>query len=80
MSALSSGTPREVSGHTPRMDEPRQSDGCILPEKSSNKPGLISGTEGMEGRRPAKGKMLQSSMPRTQSRMMGMRVMLERLR
>ena len=63
-----SGTPREVLGHTPRMNGLRQSDGCIVPRKSSNKPGMITGTEGMEGRRPAKGKVLQSPMLRTQSR------------
>jgi hypothetical protein len=68
LSALSSGTPWEVLGRTPRMYEPRQSDGCIVPGKSPNKPGLTTGAEGTEGRRPAKGKMLQSSMPRTQSR------------
>jgi RNA-directed DNA polymerase len=62
------------------MREPRQSDGCVVPEKSSNKPGQIAGAERMEGRQPVKGKVLQSPMPRTQSRMTGMSATLERLR
>ena len=61
------------------MSESRQSDGCVVPGKFSNKPGM-TGAEGMEGRQPVKGKVLQSPMPRTQSRMMGMSATLERLR
>ncbi len=75
-----SGTHREVSGRNPMMSEPRQSDGCVVPGKSSNKPGMTTGAEGMEGRRPTKWKVLQSPMPRTQSRMMGMYAVLECLR
>jgi RNA-directed DNA polymerase len=60
--------------------EHRQSDGGIVPGKSPNKPGTISGAEEIEGSPPAKGKALQSPRPRTQSRMMGMSETLERLR
>ncbi len=62
------------------MSEHRQSDGGIVPGKFPNKPGTISGAEETEGRPPAKGKAVQSPMPRTQSRMTGMSETLERLR
>jgi RNA-directed DNA polymerase len=62
------------------MNERRQSDGCVVPGKSSNKPGQITGAERMEERQPVKGKAFQSSMPRTQSRMTGMSATLERIR
>ena len=60
--------------------EPRQSDSDIVPGKSPNKPGMLTGAEGMEGGSLTKGKAVQSPMPRTQSRMTGMSVTLERLR
>ena len=61
------------------MNDLRQSDGRIVPEKSPNKP-AGGGAEGMEGRRPAKGNVRQSPMPRTQGRNEGMPVTLERIR
>lgn len=61
------------------MDDFRQSDGRVVPEKSPNalQP---RGAEGMEGRRPAKGNAVQPAMPRTQSRDNGMGAALERIR
>ena len=47
------------------MNGHRQSDGRIVPEKSSNKPFVEGGAEGMEGRRSAKGNGQQSRMHRT---------------
>ena len=58
----------------------RQSDSGVVPAKSLNKPGKETGAEEMEGRPLAKGKRLQSPMPRTQGRMTGMSEALERLR
>ena len=61
------------------MDNFRQSDGRVVPEKSPN---VLQprGAEGMEGRRPAKGNAVQPAMPRTQSRDNGMGAALERIR
>lgn len=61
------------------MDEHRQSDGRIVPEKFPNKP-EPTGAEGMEGRRPAKGKAHERPMPRTQGREHGMTAALARIR
>lgn len=61
------------------MYEHRQSDGCIVPEKSSNKPEQ-AGAERMEGRQPAKGNARARPMPRTQGREDGMTAVLERIR
>jgi hypothetical protein len=47
------------------IDEHGQSDGGIVPEKSSNKP---QGAEKMEGRPPVKGNEQGHTSPRTQSR------------
>ena len=54
-----------------------QSDGCIVPTKSPNKP---KGAEGMEGRRPAKGNEHQGHISRTQGRSKDMSQALERIR
>ncbi len=62
------------------MSELGQSDGGVVPGKSSNKPGRLAGAEGIEGRPPTQGKAVQHPIPRTQSRMKGMRARLERLR
>lgn len=59
------------------IDEHGQSDGGIVPEKSSNKP---QGAEGMEGRPPVKGNGQEHPSPRTQSRTGGMRLVLLRIR
>ena len=56
-----------------------QSDGRIVPAKSPNKP-EPTGAEGMEGRRPVKGNGLQSPVPRTQCRTVGMEAVMERIR
>ena len=56
-----------------------QSDGCIVPGKSSNKPGE-PGAEGMEGRQPAKRNVREGDMPRMQGREKGMQQALERIR
>jgi group II intron reverse transcriptase/maturase len=61
------------------MNGHRQSDGRIVPEKSSNKP-EPTGAEGMEGRRPVKGNGFQSPVPRTLSRTEGMEAAMERIR
>ena len=61
------------------MYEHRQSDGCIVPAKSSNKPEQ-AGAERMEGRQPAKGNAQQCSMSRTQGRIHDMPAALERIR
>lgn len=61
------------------MNSQGQSDGGIVPKKSSNNP-VKTEAERMEGRPPAKGKADQSSMPRTQGRKPGMSVTLTRLR
>jgi len=61
------------------MYEHRQSDGCIVPAKSSNNP-EPTGMEGREGRQPAKGNAQQCSMPRTQGRIHDMPVALEGIR
>jgi hypothetical protein len=55
------------------MSEFRQSDSGIVPMKSPNNP-EVTGAEETEGRPLAKGKVFQSPMPRTQSRMTGMSV------
>ena len=62
------GPHREVQGREPMMDGHRQSDSCIVPEKSSNKPSVEGGAEGMEGRRLVKGNGRQSRVHRTLSR------------
>ena len=59
------------------IDGRRQSDGGIVPEKSSNNP---KGAEGMEERPPAKGNAQEHPSPRTQSRTEGMQAVLERIR
>ena len=59
------------------MNERGQSDGCIVPTKSPNKP---KGAEGMEGRRPAKGNEHQGHISRTQGRSKDMSQALERIR
>ena len=59
------------------MDGRGQSDGCIVPTKSPNKP---EGTEGMEGRQPAKGNEQQGHISRTQGRREDMSKALERIR
>ena len=59
------------------MDGRGQSDGCIVPTKSPNKP---KGAEGMEGRRPAKGNVQQGHISRTQGRREDMTKALERIR
>lgn len=59
------------------IDEHGQSDGGIVPEKSSNKP---RGAEKMEGRPPVKGNVQEHPSPRTQSRTSGMQKVLVRIR
>ena len=59
--------------------ELRQSDDCIVPKKSPNKP-WENGAEGMEGRQSAKGNEPQSPMSRTQSRTDDMSETLRRIR
>src|SRR5664279_1695443 len=54
-----------------------QSDGGIVPEKSSND---LKGTEGMEGRPPVKGNEQKHPSHRTQSRTEGMQAVLARIR
>src|SRR5437868_7585400 len=63
----SGGTRREVQGRTPTMNEPRKSDGPIVPLKSPNKAGQPAAEE-VEGRGPAKGNLPQQNAPRTQRR------------
>ena len=60
------------------MNELRQSDGGVIPEKFPNVP-EPTGAEGMEERPPAKGNELQGPLYRTQSRE-SMGVALERIR
>ena len=60
------------------MNELRQSDGGVIPEKFPNVP-EPTGTEGMEERPPAQGNELQGPLYRTQSRE-SMGVALERIR
>lgn len=59
------------------IDEHGQSDGGIVPGKSSNKP---KDAEKMEGRLPVKGNVQRHPSPRTQSRINGMQKVLERIR
>lgn len=59
------------------IDEHGQSDGGIVPRKSSNKP---KGAEKMEERPPVKGNVQRYPSPRTQSRASGMQKVLERIR
>ncbi len=61
------------------MDGHGQSDGCVVPGKSPNKP-VEAGAEGMEGRRPAKGNAQECAMPRTQGRDGSMPAALECIR
>ncbi len=63
------------------MDDFRQSDGGVVPEKSPNV-AQPRATEEMEGRPPTKGNVVQPVMPRTQSREAthGMATALERIR
>jgi len=60
------------------MDGRGQSDGCIVPGKSPNKPGQ-PGAEGMEGRRPAKRNVQEGHRLRAQSRE-GLQQALARIR
>jgi len=61
------------------MNGHRQSDGRGVPEKPPNNP-EPTGAEGREGRRPAKGKVPERLMPRTQGRERGMMAALGRIR
>ncbi len=74
----SGGTRREVQGRTPTMNEPRKSDGPVVPMKTPNKAGQPAAEE-WEGRGPAKGNPLKQNAPRTQRRA-GAPSALERVR
>src|SRR5439155_15440763 len=58
---------REVQGHTPMTNGRGKSDSCVVPTKSPNKAGTVA-AEVMEGRRLAKGNLLESNAFRTQCR------------
>lgn len=53
---------------TSSVNVDRASDGCVVPEKSSNKAGQEAAAEEMEERRPTKGNTRQTTTLRTQSR------------
>ena len=66
-SRWSSGTRREVQGRTPTMNEHGKSDSLVVPMRAPNNAGQPV-AEGPEGRRLAKGNLLQQNAPRTQRR------------
>lgn len=61
------------------MNEPRQSDGRVVPENGPNKSGITE-AEAREGRRPAKRNVLHDPMSQTQSWTDDMPLVLERIR
>ena len=69
---------REVRGHTPMINGRGKSDSLIVPGKPSNK-ALGQATEVVEGRRLAKGNLLERNTLRTQGRA-GVLSALERVR
>jgi len=61
------GRPEKANSRTSDMDASGKSDGCIVPEKPSNKGGGPP-AEVVEERQPTKRNTLQAAAPRTQSR------------
>src|SRR5262245_34676878 len=66
------GRPGKATSRTSGMHGDGKSDGCIVPQKPSNKDGLPTSAEGVEGRRPTEGNTLPQAPCRTQSRADGL--------
>jgi group II intron reverse transcriptase/maturase len=63
------GRSGKATSRTPDMYAWGKSDGCVVPEKPSNKGGVSTRpAEEVEGRQPTKGNMGQAAAPRTQRR------------
>jgi group II intron reverse transcriptase/maturase len=62
------GRPGKARSRTPGMDACGKSDGRVVPEKPPNKDAADASAEAVEGRRPTKGSVVQTTADRTQGR------------
>src|SRR5262245_25791997 len=66
------GRPGKATSRTSGMYGDGKSDGCVVPQKPSNKDGRPTSAEGVEGRRPTEGNTMSQAPCRTQSRAHGL--------